>query len=331
MNKDHKKQKYRPSFLVVVMLITGVTLLLSVIISIITPTKDRIVANDFVVNNFNDTQSTFKKVSFTGTKIVVPVNFNIYQSQNNSGLAEELVDKLIKEYGLQPDESTPNYWTGATNSLAKNNYEHYYIFSNQAEKKDNVLVIIADEAISVCQKFYSKYSLLLDLKPQKNSLLYLNTGLEQSIVSAKQATFLQIPLTYELDGYKVFYENQSDYPFFCRVNSNYELERVVFKDFFERFQALKEIPSISIDQAISNIKNGNASIIKANSKIVSAIDLNWINEAELYSVEIEYRYDGELKIAYPFYKFQTKLTNSAGINIEAELITPAVATAIDKK
>jgi len=47
----------------------------------------------------------------------------------------------------------------------------------------------------------------------------------------------------------------------------------------------------------------------------------------LYSVSIEYRYDEELKIAYPFYKFKAKLINSAGINIEAVIITPAVETA----
>jgi hypothetical protein len=50
----------------------------------------------------------------------------------------------------------------------------------------------------------------------------------------------------------------------------------------------------------------------------------------LYAVEIEYRYDSELKIAYPFYKFSAKLTNSAGINIEAKIITPAVASAAQK-
>lgn len=327
--KDHKAKNKKFIFLVIVVCL--ILLIVSIIFSILTPIKEKIVANNFTFNNYNDTQTTFKKVFYSGEKIIIPEKFNIYQAQNNAGLAEELANRLINDYQLSVNEKIPNYWVGEKNALAKNEYEHNYLFTEAANQNGNSeLKIIADEAINVCLNFYKKYSISAKLLPQKNDILYLNSNLEQILVAKKDATFLQIPLTYELDGYQVFYENKKDYPFFCRVDNMYTMQRAVFRDFFQEFSILKELPSISIDQAIKKIKNGEASIIDAKSKVTPSIDLNWIKEADLYSASIDYRFDEQLKIVYPFYKFNAKLTNTAGLNIEAIIITPAVETAKEK-
>ena len=326
-NIQHSNKK-RVNFLLLISIAAIVVLLVAAIIKIITPTSEKIVVNDFAVNNYDDTQSTFKKISFSGNEITIPETFNIYQAQNSTGLADELANKLLIEYQLVADDDIENYWLSNDYALAKNSYEHYYTFKGATpDNGSKNLAIIANSAIEVCQNFYSKYNINLPLIPQEDALIYLDSGFEQNVVESNQATFLQIPLTYELDGYKVFYENQNSYPFFCRVDNLYNLERVVFRDFFQEFQVVRQMSAISINQAVNNIKKGNASIIDAESDYAVVIDLNWINEADLYSVSIEYRYDSELKIAYPFYKFQAKLTNSAGINIQAEIITPAIANA----
>lgn len=331
MSEPNKSPKKKINFLLLIVVLALGALLLATVLKIITPTEEKIVANNFTINNYDNTQSTFKKINFSGTNISVPVIFNIYQAKNSPGLADELANKLIIEHQLVADENIENYWLSESYALAKSNYEHYYTFrSGNKNEGAAELAIITDSAIEVCQNFYSKYNILVPLVVQKDSIIYLDSGFEQNAVDVNKATFAQIPLTYELDGYKVFYENQNEYPFFCRVDNFYNLERVGFKDFFQEFEVSKQLSSLSINQAVSNIKKGNASIIDASSEIATVIDLNWINEADLYSVEIEYRYDNELKIAYPFYKFQAKLTNSAGINIQAEIITPAVASAIQK-
>lgn len=327
----HSSLKIKFRFWSVIGVLVFVALLLSVVFKILTPIEKKVVINSFAVNNYDTSKSTFKKINYSGPDIIIPEALNIYKSSNDLGLAEELTSRLIADYQLVAHESIENYWLGENYSLAKNSHEHFYTFSSGLKNNGNdELQIISEAAIETCQNFYKKYNILLPLVPQKNDLIYLNSGFEQSVVSAQKATFLQIPLTYELDGYKVFYENQNDYPFFCRVDNFYNLERVVFHDFFQEFSITNKLSSLSLDQAIKNIKNGTASIIDAQSKIVSVIDLNWINEADLYAVEIEYRYDSELKIAYPFFKFSAKLTNSAGINIEAKIITPAVASAEEK-
>jgi len=316
------------NFPLIVISLSVLGLIIAGILSILTPPKETLVANDFAVNNYDQTQSTFKKVDFSGQEIAVPKQFNIYQAQNGTGIAEELVSRLIAEHQLPADDYKVDYWHNDRYGLAKNNFENYFVFSSAVTQEKNSVPLLTQEAIDVCLNFYNKYELLLGLEAQGEDILYLGSGFEPTAVGPEEAIVAHIPLTYQLDGYPLYFQNHDDYPFFCRVNNYYELERVVFRDFFQTFQTVREMPALSIEQAITNIKAGQASIIRAESRIVSVIDLNWIDKADLYSVKVEYRYDDELKIAYPFYNFSAKLTNSAGINIEATIITPAVASAI---
>ena len=327
MNKEQKKEiKIIPTLIIFVI----ASLLISAILIAITPQKEKVSQTDFVTNNYNDTQSTFKKVNFTGREIIVPEKFKLYQPVTSISLINELADKIIKDYQLEQGEKLNNYWTRENYTLIKNSYENRWSFDLYPEKVENKVPIITDEAIATCFDFYSKYNISLSLVAQKDEISYLDGKLQQEKSEPEEALYLQIPLTYELDGYPVFYQSENNYPFFCKINNNYEIERIVFKDVFYMFESVKEMPSISIEQAIRNIKNEKVSIIDAQSQIADAIDLNWINEADLQSVSIDYRFDENLKLAYPFYKFKAKLTNSAGINIQAELITPAVETAVEK-
>lgn len=327
MNKNQKREiKIIPILIIFVI----IALLISAILMAITPQKEKVVQSDFVSNNYNQTQSTFKKVSFTGGEITVPKVFKIYQANTTISLSNTLASAIIRDYQLEAHERLENYWIKDNYVLIKNTYDNRWSFDPSPKKNENRVAIVVDEAINKCFNFYSKYNVTSTLTAQKNDITYLDGNLQQEESDPKKATSLQIPLSYELDGYPVFYQNEKNYPFFCKINNNYEIERITFKENLHVFDLVKEIPSISIDQAIKNIKNGKASIINAQSKIVEAIDLNWINEAELQSISIDYRFDENLKIAYPFYKFQAKLTNSAGIDIQAELITPAVASAVQK-
>lgn len=318
----------RINFPLIVISLSVLGLTIAGILSILTPPKEVIVANDFTIDNYDRTQSTFKKVSFSGQEIEVPEQFNIYQAQNSTGTAQELVSRLIAEYQLPVDDYKADYWHNDRYGLAKNNFENYFVFSSAVTQEKNSIPLLTQEAINACLNFYNKYELLLGLQVQDEDILHFSGGFEPTTVKPEEAMVAHIPLTYQLDGYPLYFQNHSDYPFFCRVNNYYELERVVFRDFFQTWQVARQMPAISIEQAVENIRGGQASIISAESRIITTIDLNWINEADLYSVQLEYRYDEELKTAYPFYNFKAKLINSAGINIEATIITPAVASAI---
>lgn len=330
MNNHQIKPNREIKVLPILIIFIVLALLGSALLAVITPKQQEIVQTDFVTNNYDNTQSTFKKVNFSGSRITPPEKMKIYRTGANVNLSNELAQKIINGYQLEQATTAENYWFRDNYILNRNISESRYSFNLEATSNQNQVNIIVTEAVKSCLNFYLKYNLSLSLVPQEENLIYLRGNLEQYETTEELASSVYIPLTYELDGYPVFYQNESNYPFFCKVNNNYEIEKIVFKDFYYTFEAISEMNSINLDQAVKNIQNGKASIIEAKSNIAYALDLNWINEADLYEVKIEYRYDEKLKIAYPFYNFSAKITNAGGINIEATIITPAVDTAKEK-
>lgn len=330
MNNNNKIIKTDNKALIIIIIIIIVALIISAVLTALTPKKEKITQTSFVTDNYDRTQSNFKKVNFSGNKIVSPKKMNIYRVANALDLSSELAQKIINEYQLEEVKDATNYWFNDKFILNKNVSENRYAFDLDTKKNQNQVSVVSKEAIKSCLNFYLKYNINLPLIAQEEEIQYLRGNLEQYTAEKESASSLYIPLTYELDGYPVFYQNENNYPFFCRVNNNYQVEKVVFKDFFYYFELVFSIDSIDIDKAIKNIQDGKASIIDAKSKIVEVIDLNWINSADLYSVKIEYRYDEKLKIAYPFYRFEAKIVNSGGIDIQAEIITPAVEATKEK-
>lgn len=333
MQEEKKPKKIKLRFWHYFTLTMFVAMFAAAMFSIFTPKIKKVaIKNEAIITNYDKSKTTFKKITFSGQEIILPETFGVFKATPSNSSAEILANQIISKNQMVSHQSIPNYWTSETTELAKSDYENSYTFIEKDTEQESDLKIIKDEAIKTCSNFYSKYNVDLKLVPQKNSVTYIGkgSGFEQNKVEEKDAYYAQIPLTYEVNGYPVFYENSKEYPFFCKVDNNYNLERVVFKNFFYNFDLTEQLAPITIEQAVNNIKNGTASIINAESQIAYIIDLNWIDEADLYSVEIDYRYDSVLKIVYPFYKFKARLTNSSGINIQAEIITPAIATAKDK-
>lgn len=289
------------------------------------------VSKEITTSNYDKTTSSFKKVSYSGQPLTLPEKLTVWKQNQINFSADTLAGQIISMNNLVANETNPNYWTNEQIQLAKSNYEHNYTFVEILSDVQNDVRIIKDRAIATCLDFYKKYNINLELVVQDHAIAYYGNQEEPTRVDEKDAFVAAIPLTYELSGYPVFHRNESEYPFTCKIDNNYNLNRVVFKDFFAVFEPNIDLSPITIDQAINNIKNSNASIVDARSQIVDIIDLNWIESADLQSVSIEYRYDDALKMAYPFYKFSGQLTNSAGINMQAEIITPAVATTTDDR
>lgn len=329
--QTHRQPRLKFWHYFVIIMIVAMTA--AIMFSIFTPkTKKVAIKNETMITNYDKSKTTFKKIAFSGKQIALPESFSIFKIAPSNSSADTLANQIINKNKMTVHPSIPNYWTSETAELAKSDYENNYTFIETSEEQTSDIKIIKAEAVKACSNFYSKYSVDLKLIPQEDSIVYLSqgSGFEQNEVLEKDAYSAQIPLTYEVNGYPVFYESNKDYPFFCKIDNNYRLEKVVFKNFFYNFELTDQLASISIEQAIDNIKDGTASIISAESQIAHIVDLNWIDEADLYSVEIDYRYDDVLKIVYPFYKFRAKLTNSGGINIQAIIITPAIAAAKDK-
>ena len=327
MNKE--KIKKQNNLIIYLGIFAATALIIASILRVLTPQEEQVLESDFVIENFDKSETTFKKVAFMGNPIEIPKSFAIYRPVTSENQADRLAEKIIRDFSLIQQENRDNYWLTEDYNLINRTAEHEYVFYNLTETNisSQSASIDLSKAIQNCDNFLKNYDIDLEMEAQTDEVVYLGEGLEPQETTIEDAIEAQIPFTQMIGEYPVFYLNEKDFPFHCAVNRNEEIRDFVFKDLLYKFEEVRELNSISIDRAINNISNGKASIISAKSQIAEILDLTYIQRAELTSVSIDYRYDNKLQILYPFYHFQADITNIDGLNIKAEIITPAVNTA----
>jgi predicted DNA-binding protein YlxM (UPF0122 family) len=327
MNKE--KIKKQNNLLIYLGLFVAVSLIIAAVLRVLTPQADQVLESDFVIENYDRSETTFKKVVFMGDSIEVPKTFPIYRPLTIDNQADRIAEKIIQEYSLVQHVDRDNYWIAKNYNLINRKLEHEYVFYDlsKSEIATTTAVINLDDAVKSCENFFKNYDIDLDMIAQTDETIYLGEGLEPSETTIEKAVEAQIPFTQIVNSYPVFYLNEKDYPFHCAVDQTEKVKDFIFKDLLYKFEEVKELDSISLDKAVNNISKGKASIISAQSQVAEILDLTYIQRADLESVEIDYRYDNELKILYPFYHFQADIINIDGLNIKAEIITPAVNSA----
>lgn len=324
---QHFKQHFW--FYLITFVILG--LFISTLLTLLTPKKNKVIESDFVITNYDQTQTTFKKVEFTGEKITLPDQMAIYTIKSNNQSADQLAQTIIQRLGLIQSEKNSNSWDLGNKSLIKRIYENAYSLYDldEASPSTQLASINVDQAIETCDQFFQGAS-SVNLLADKENIVYYGQEEESGEVAPTEAARLLIPYSQQIGSYRVYLERDVSAPFLCYINNSYHITSVVFKDFFYDFIPSVAIDSVSLDQALKNINNGKASIIDATTNYASTFDLNWIKEARFDKVEIVYRYDSTLKAAYPFYQFTGSLVNNDGITLQAKVITPAVLSEADK-
>ena len=110
------------------------------------------------------------------------------------------------------------------------------------------------------------------------------------------------------------------------MNNKGQVLRVDFSPLFISTQPLSTSSRITINDAINNINNDQGSIISFGLKDTHKTDISVIKSADFEEVTIEYRYDSQIGLAYPFYRFSGTGKDLGGLEITLEVNTPAVKT-----
>lgn len=326
MNKE--KLKKQNNLLIYLGIFVAVALILASILRILTPKEEQIIESNFVSKNYNYSETEFKKVTFTGKSIDVPKTFKVLRPISNINQADLIAEQIIINYQLLQHESRENYWLNENINLIKRRSENEYVFYNYGlTEASSSSQLNKDLAIKNCKSFLEEYEVDIDIQVPEDKIQYFDEGLEPEETTLEDAAVAYIPMYLEIDQYQIFYQNENNFPFYCKTNKNSQITTFSFKDPLSKFEEVKKLNSISLDRAVNNISRGKASIIRAKSEITDIFDLTYIQRADLESVEIDYRYDNELKILYPFYKFRANIIDIDGIKIKAEIITPAVNSA----
>lgn len=298
-------------------------LIATALLRVLTPQDLKVEEQSFVTTNYDEKSSTFKKVTFTGEAITLPEEMPLYQLMSGNQVSEDIAEKIRQNFQLLQNKDRNNYWQNEDKLLVYRKAEGTYALSDSGVIPDTGLGIDTNQAIKTCQDFFKNAS-GLDLQAETDRVIYLDNNYESNIVSQSQAKQAYIPFSLGINGYPTYIGNQSEFSFSCQVLNSYQIYRVTFSDFFYTFQESYQVKTITIDQAVKNIEKGIASIISIDDEMITSFDSYWIDSARLTKVQVVYRYDKDLQIAYPFYQFNAVLTNSEGLTTAGTIITPAV-------
>lgn len=299
-------------------------LIATALLRVLTPQDLKVEEQSFVTTNYDEKSSTFKKVAFTGEAISLPEKMPLYQMTGGNQVSEDIAEKIRQSFQLTQNKDKDNYWQSADKLLIYQKLEKRFTLYDYAAKiQDSTTTINSDQAIQACQDFFKNAS-GLTVQAQLDHIIYYNAAEEFKEVSPEKAYRAYIPLSISLNGYPTYIGNKSEFPFSCLVLNNAEIAKVNFSDFFYTFQESYQVKTITIDQAVKNIEKGIASIISIDDEMITSFDSYWIDSARLTKVQVVYRYDKDLQIAYPFYQFNAVLTNSEGLTTAGTIITPAV-------
>ena len=306
----------------------SVLIVISSILRILTPQSVQIVPPEFLLENADGSTTRFANIVYSGETPSFPAEVPLAQAEPLN-LTEGLVlDQLIAGFQLVERPQAKSIWNGPEYSLVVNQAEKNYTL---VINPDRMLLgeekIDETKALAEASKFLASILPGVSFTPQRNKIIYLDNSIQNSLTTPANAKMLSIPFAPTIDGIPVFFENRSSFPFSISINSQYQVQKLVFQIMFVTFVPKEKISLISISQAVENINLSRASIISSdivNGRMDTIISTANVRAGNLKSVTLEYRWDETTGIAYPFYRFTGIIDVDSGESLQAEIVTPAI-------
>ncbi len=341
MTKNHlpvqiTNKKLLIGLLVFALLSTG----LSLIFYSLTPNRNAgLSPSEFMSTNFNQTKSEFKKLTYNGPELDLPEKLPIAGIKLNPTIVSQIAQQMIEQYQLVQHPRSENIWVRDNYSLFHDKNRNEYIFNNQlsiqeqasesaamAESKRFVGKTIQTEvAVNTATQFIQTLLPQSPYIPVKGQLKFLRkdkTDLDETI--EKNATIIEIPFAPQVANLPVI-NNYDEYaPIRVMLNADNEIVKLTIQQQIIETNIVKQVATITAQQAVANILAGQGSIIAAYQNSINQLDLATITSGKLTKATSEYRTDIETGSAFPVYRFSgTVITNNGG-EVSVEIITPAV-------
>lgn len=283
----------------------------------------------YIQSNFYGQKTTFQNISYSGAQPEVPQQMTVDRQTATSTTIDDVLSQMVKNYQLTQLTSPSNVWTGQSYSLSKTAVTNSYTLSNDVFTPTQTL-LDKTLAIATAQKFMQSYFPGIQTSVLENNIGYYLTANEPVETTADKATGAYLPFTYQVDGYPVYFQNNSSYPFGFSIDGDLNIIRVDFSPFFIQLTPLQKQNTISINQAVQNMNAGKASLINIGLDGAGVDNISEVKSADLSSVSLEYRTDEKTDFVYPFYRFSGTATNGTGQSFTVEIITPAIQTTVQQ-
>ena len=183
------------------------------------------------------------------------------------------------------------------------------------------------EALLKIGEEYANNIFQTNLSAINSEVSFYKNALEHPEVSSySEAEYLKIPMAVNFKDIPIMYKNSHEYPFFVTLDIAGNVSTLSFTPSVVAFDSLNEKTLISIDQAVENINNNQATIISAGVSQAASIELEEIIGGNLNKYQLEYRVDETTSYIIPYYRFSGEVQNLNEELYTVEIITPAVKT-----
>ena len=109
-----------------------------------------------------------------------------------------------------------------------------------------------------------------------------------------------------------------------------ELVKVTLHPYTITVDMGRNYDSLSINQALSNLNNNNASLLYTDFYDSDTLSVNTI-KGDMSAASIEYRFDVASGTVYPYYQFEGLVETSKMPKVRTEYLTPAIQTNFDEQ
>jgi hypothetical protein len=317
-----KGKKILIAFLVIVIFV-------SAILKALTPKKVVVRNTTFNTTNFDGSKSQILDIQFQGEPPLLPKKLSIAAVEQLPQTAQDVVDILSKNYNLSKNNSVDNVWEGREGGLlTQDPYSKEYTFFFPYKENNDLTELSPENLTEKARSFMINTFSNTDIIFISSKIEELPDQEELSPIgeSNKNGELFLIPFSYKIDGEPVFFAKNSLVPFRLTLDKRGNFRTLRFTPNFFKFSPIQNKDTISVDQAINNIKKGQASIITSYSDELINIDIKKIKKLIVSSVEIEYRPDQDNGFAYPFFRLSGTATNEQNTLLKVEVITPAIET-----
>ena len=321
------KDLLQKKWLVLLIVFTLISLLITFVLRIITPQETIVPKTKFITTTTADGSVAFNNIRFVGTFTPSINSLPLATIQPSQTTLDYVKEQLIETYELNQVVGFSSLWRGEAYTLSYDEHIDQFLFYKNVVPK-NTLIQEPNRTIKSAENFVSTTFPNLALTPQKEKITYFQGLEELTETTALNATAVEIPFTYAIEGIPVYLAHDRTMPITVIVNSTYEIQKVVFQpDFVDVIPAKQKTNLIDLGTALENINNHNeASIIAAFEKETGIFTLDEVVEGTLNTAQLEYRADLETGVVYPFYHFAGTVINQTNQTIQAEIITPAIKT-----
>ncbi|MDQ3008667.1 MAG: hypothetical protein M3Q81_03650 [bacterium] len=306
--------------------VVAIALVVAAILRALTPVTPEIPQTPLAVTNLDNTRTSFNNVTFVGTPLTPPARMSVARVLPNQQSVEEVTNRLITSFNLQPVAGAPNTWTSDEYFLSFVPEVGQYEFGRQTLDISGISPIITKpQGMAVAQNFIAATFPNIQLGPIDAGVEYLGAQIHPESVPAEEAHFISVPFSFSVDGYPVYYLNSTIFPFIVVADTN-GVQKVRYQPLMSNLETAWQAETLSLAEAMANINANQAAIIFADQEEVLQTNIRSITSGQLESVVLEYRVDANAGLAYPYYRFTGTLLNADGVAIDVVVITPAVKT-----